>query len=184
MLVFKYGVMGSSKTANAIMMAYDFEQKGLKILFVKPDLENRDGQDLVKSRIGLTRSCILWSNFVKLKLDCIDKIIIDECHFLKEEDIDYLANIVDTTNIDIICFGLKTDFQTKFFSGSKRLMEIADKIEEIENTCWCGKPASVNARIDINKNIIKSGKQVVLGSNDLYVPLCRKHYKENKVYRG
>lgn len=180
-LIFKYGTMGSSKTANAIMMAYDFEHKGLNILFVKPDLENRDGDNIVKSRIGLTRECTLWSSFRLMDLTPIDKIIVDEAHFLTEEDIDYLSNIVDSLDIDVICYGLRTDFQTHLFSGSKRLLEIADKIEEVENTCWCGKHAIINARIDQNRNIIKDGDQIVLGGDDVYVAVCRKHYKENII---
>ena len=181
MLIFKYGTMGSSKTANAIMMAYDFEHKGLNILFVKPDVENRDGSTVVKSRIGLERECTLWSNFKLLPLTNIDKIIVDECHFLLEEDIDYLASIVDEFGIDIICYGLRTDFKTNLFSGAKRLMEIADKIEEIENTCWCGHKAIINARIDTNLNVVRDGDQIVLGGDDVYIALCRKHYNSNEI---
>ena len=114
MLIFKYGTMGSSKTANAIMTAYNFETTGLKTLFVKPDLENRDGDTLVKSRIGLVRECILWSDFAEMDISDVDKIIIDECHFLKKENIDYLSDIVDIYGIDVICFGLRSDFKTKF----------------------------------------------------------------------
>ncbi len=181
MLIFKYGTMGSSKTANAIMMAYDFEHRGLKILFVKPDIECRDGVTKVKSRIGLERECILWSNFQLMSLANIDKIIVDEAHFLNEEDVEYLANISDTYDIDVICFGLRTDFQTHLFTGSKRLMELADRLEEIENTCWCGKKAIINARIDQNRNVVKEGDQILLGGDGVYVPLCRKHYNANLI---
>lgn len=180
MLIFKYGTMGSSKTANAIMTAYNFEIKGLNTLFVKPDLENRDGNTIVKSRIGLTKECILWSNFKDMNLSGIDKIIIDEAHFLEEEDINYLGDIVDNFNIDIICFGLRSDFKTQLFEGSKRLFEIADKLEEIENNCWCGQKAIINARLDKNKNVVLDGDQIVLGDS-IYVPLCRKHYKLNMI---
>ena len=181
MLIFKYGTMGSSKTANAIMTAYNFETKGLKTLFVKPDLENRDGDTLVKSRIGLVRECILWSDFAEMDISDVDKIIIDECHFLKKENIDYLSDIVDIYGIDVICFGLRSDFKTNLFEGSKRLFEIADKLEEIENNCWCGQKAIINARLAKNKNVVLDGDQIVLGGDNIYVPLCRKHYKENTI---
>lgn len=181
MLIFKYGTMGSSKTANAIMTAYNFETKGLNIVFVKPNLENRDGETIVKSRIGLERECVLWSDFISMNLDNINKIIIDEAHFLKKEDIDFLGKLVDTLNIDIICFGLRGDFKLELFEGSKRLFEIADKLEEIENNCWCGNKAIINARIDKNKNVIYEGEQIVLGGDELYVPLCRKHYYLNQI---
>ena len=184
MLIFKYGTMGSSKTANAIMTAYNFETKGLKTLFVKPDLENRDGDTLVKSRIGLVRECILWSDFAEMDISDVDKIIIDECHFLKKENIDYLSDIVDIYGIDVICFGLRSDFKTNLFEGSKRLFEIADKLEEIENNCWCGQKAIINARLDKNKNVVLDGDQIVLGGDNIYVPLCRKHYKEKALIRG
>lgn len=181
MLIFRYGTMSSSKTANAIMTAYDFEHRGLNIIFVKPDLENRDGETIVKSRIGLERECTLWSNFKLMSVDNVDKIIVDEAHFLHAEDIDYLANISDEYNIDVICYGLKTDFQTHLFEGSKRLLELADRIEEIENTCWCGHKAIINARIDKNKNVVKDGDQIMLGGSDVYISLCRKHYNSNEI---
>lgn len=181
MLIFRYGTMGSSKTANAIMHAWDYEHRGLKILFVKPSMENRDGINLIKSRIGLSRECILWDTFIKKDLSKINKIIIDEAQFLTKENIDYLADLVDKLNIDIICYGLRTDFQLHFFEGSQRLFEIADKLEELETTCWCGCKAIVNARINEDGNIIKDGNQIMLGGNDKYIALCRKHYNLNQL---
>ena len=181
MLTFRYGVMGSSKTANALILEYQCRTKGLNVILVKPDTDTRDGKDIIKSRIGLERKCVLMSELLKKKSFAdIDKIIVDEAQFLSEKEVEWLAKMSDKHDIDVICFGLKTDFRTKFFPGSKRLMELADRLEEIENTCWCGEKAVVNARVK-DGHVCYDGQQVVLGGDELYVALCRKHYYEDKV---
>ena len=150
--------------------------------FVKPDLENRDGDTIVRSRIGLTKECILWSDFVNMDIEDIDKIIIDEAHFLKTEDIDYLGDIVDKYNIDVICFGLKTNYKSKLFEGSKRLVELADKFTKLETICSCGIKARFNAR-KIDGKYVFSGKEIMVDNkeNVEYVPLCGKCYYEKVI---
>jgi len=176
--------MGSSKTANALMTRYNFIENGKTVLLVKPDVEARDGVLKIKSRIGLEAECILWSDFIKLyekgNLIDYDAVIVDEVQFLKEENIDLLAEVVDTLKIPVLCYGLRTDFTTHLFEGSKRLMEIADIIEEVRTICWCGKRACVNTRIDDKGNIIRTGQQIEMGGNEKYKSLCRIHYKEGK----
>ena len=183
-LYFRYGAMGSSKTANALMTRYNFIEKGKNVLLVKPDIETRDEKKKIKSRIGLEVECILWSDLQSYDDKMIkefDVIIVDEAQFLSESDIDQLANIVDEYLIPVLCYGLRTDFTSHLFPGSKRLMEVADEIQELKTICWCGKSAGMNARIDKNGNIIRDGEQILLGANDIYVSLCRKHYKEGKI---
>lgn len=183
-LFFRYGAMGSSKTANALMTRYNFIEKGKNVLLIKPDIETRDGRKKIRSRIGLEAECILWSEFQKYDEQSIrelDAVIVDEAQFLSEADIDRLSDIVDEYRIPVICFGLRIDFTSHLFSGSKRLMELADEIEELKTVCWCGNGANMNARIDENGNIIRRGEQVSMGANDKYVSLCRKHYKEGKI---
>ena len=118
--------------------------------------------------------------------DC-NVIIVDECQFLTEQQIDELRAIVNDRNVPVMCFGLRTDFQTKLFPGSRRLMELADEIQEIKTMCDCGAKATVNARIDSSGHIITQGAQVVLGGNDSYIAMCHKCYvrgiRENRVIR-
>lgn len=189
-LYFRYGAMGSSKTANALMVRYNYLEKGKKPLLLKPAIENRDGETTIVSRIGLSAECETVENFFwrlrcttipKNTLSKYDVIIVDEAQFLRAEDIDNLAKIVDECNITVICYGLKTDFTGSLFEGSKRLVELADIIEEIPTICWCGKKAKFNARINDGK-IVYTGKQIMMGGNDSYVSLCRKHYFEGKLH--
>ena len=125
--------------------------------------------------------------FQRVKLGKCDVIIVDECQFLTQEQIDQLRAIVDEHNIPVMCFGLRTDFQTKLFPGSLRLMEVADTIQEIKTICDCGAKATVNARIDSTGHIITHGAQVVLGGNDSYIAMCHKCYvrgiRENRVIK-
>ena len=188
-LYFRYGAMGSSKTANLLMVRYNYIEKGKKPLLLKPKIENRDGEKEIKSRIGLEAECefvedFLWnlrcsSNPIN-DLKQYDVIIVDEVQFLKAEEIDDLAKIVDKVNISVICYGLRTDFTGHLFEGSKRLMELADVIEEIPTICWCGKKAQFNARIYDGK-IVRTGEQVLMGGNESYISLCRKHFFEGKI---
>ena len=182
-LYFFYGVMGSSKTAQALMANYNYEYQGQHPLLVKTDTDTRDGKMIVRSRIGIERSCVLLSDICALPLSYMkqfDAIIVDEIQFATKQQIDFLSDIVDFAEVLVMCYGLRTDFQGNLFEGSKRLMEVADKIQEIKTTCWCGKKATFNARFD-EDGIIKSGDQVQLGGNDSYIGLCRLHYKMGAI---
>ena len=180
-LVFRYGAMGASKTANALMVRYNYSEKGMKAILLKPACEMRDGEKILRSRIGLSAECNTVEEFFKNPDYSVDCIIVDEAQFLSAGDIDRLSEIVDKKNITVICYGLRTDFQSHFFEGSRRLMEIADNIEEVPTICWCGKKARFNARIDKEGKIVRTGEQFKLGSNDQYVSLCRKHYRDGKI---
>ena len=179
-LYFRYGAMGSSKTANALMVRYNYLEKGKKVELLKPDIENRDGKMKIKSRVGLEAECKYVSTFLREFLSSpyeLDAIIIDEAQFMNEKEVEDFAYIVDIFDIPVICYGLRTDFQTKLFPGSKRLLELADVIEEIPTICFCGKKAQFNARI-IDGKVALLGDQVMMGGNDSYVSLCRKHYRK------
>ncbi|MBP7059945.1 MAG: thymidine kinase [Lachnospiraceae bacterium] len=190
-LYFRYGAMGSSKTANALMVRYNYMEKGQNALLLKPEVDNRDGEMVIKSRIDLSSACETVENFLKTaeknwflekdgSWENYDCIIIDESNFLSASDVDKLAEIVDVFNIPIICYGLRTDFTGHLFEGSKRLMEIADKIEEVPTVCWCGHRAHFNARVSDGK-IVRDGEQVMMGGNESYVSLCRKHYMNGEI---
>lgn len=189
-LYFRYGAMGSSKTANALMVRYNYIEKGQKVILLKPKVENRDGYNIIKSRIGLSAECELVEDLLEKikqmeksgdKWNDADVIIIDEAQFLNTEQINELARIVDDYHISVICYGLRTDFTSHLFEGAKRLMELADVIEEIPTICWCGKKAQFNARVKDGK-IVRNGAQIEMGGNESYVSLCRKHYMSGKIH--
>ena len=178
-LYFYYGQMGSSKTANALMTHFNYEEVGQKALLCKPKIDNRFGEKVVKSRIGLSHECIFIEELLNLSKEEIqeyDCIIVDEVQFATREQIDFLSDIVDFMNVPVVCYGLRTDFRNKLFPGSERLIAIADTIREVKTVCWCGRKATTVARYNEN-GIVREGAQVVLGANDSYVSLCRKHHK-------
>ena len=175
-LYFRYGAMGSSKTANALMVRFNYMERGKKVLMLKPACENRDGDNVIRSRIGLYAQCKPAEEVLQKGILAVDAVIVDEVQFLKPEYIDKLALYVDEGNIPVICYGLRTDFQGHLFPGSRRLMEIADVIEEIPTICWCGRKAHFNARVQDGK-IIRQGEVFEQGGNEKYISLCRKHYR-------
>lgn len=182
-LYFKYGAMGSSKSAQALITKYNYEERGMKVWLIKPTTDDRDGANVIKSRIGLSAEAQAVSPKDSIKelyaahSDC-DVIIADECQFLTPEQIDELRDIVDEVNLPVMCFGLRTDFVTKLFPGSMRLFEVADSITEIKTICDCGAKATVNARMDDNGRIVTSGDQICIGGNDRYVAMCHKCWKK------
>ena len=193
-LYFKYGAMGSSKTAQALITKYNYEENDLNVWLIKPSADTRDGQQILRSRIGLespvdviTPDMDVCKVFAATKAGHCDVIIVDECQFMTADQIDQLRSIVNDYNIPVMCFGLRTDFQTRLFPGSLRLMEIADTIQEIKTICDCGAKATVNARIDGEGHIVTEGAQVVLGGNDSYIAMCHKCYirgiREHKVIK-
>ena len=193
-LYFKYGAMGSSKTAQALITKYNYEENDLNVWLIKPSADVRDGANILRSRIGLqaqveiiTPQMDVYALFQEHQLHKCDVIIVDECQFLTPEQIDQLRAIVNDFNVPVMCFGLRTDFQTKLFPGSLRLMEVADTIQEIKTICDCGAKATVNARIDGNGHIVTQGAQVFLGGNDAYIAMCHKCYvrgiREHKVIK-
>ena len=177
-LYFKYGTMGSSKTAQALITKFNYEERGMKTVLIKPSVDTRDGKNVCKSRIGLSAEALTVNksvNLFKLIKDMkVDVVIVDECQFLTEDQVDQLADVVMEMDIPVLCFGLRADFQTHLFPGSKRLFEIADSITEIKYICECGSKAVVNARLDENGRIVTEGSQVLIGGNDRYVAMCRK----------
>ena len=192
-LYFKYGAMGSSKTAQALITKYNYEENDLSVWLIKPSADTRDGADILRSRIGLqaqvdiiTPAVDVLELFEQTKKGSCDVIIVDECQFMLPEQIDQLRTIVNDHGIPVLCFGLRTDFQTRLFPGSRRLMELADCIEEIKTMCDCGAKATVNARIN-NGLIVTQGAQVVLGGNDSYIAMCHKCYvagiREKKIIK-
>lgn len=182
-LFFRYGAMGSSKTANALMVEYNYRERGKKAIMAKPMTDTRDGELIIKSRIGLELPCMLVEDLVQLpesKLLEYDCVIVDEAQFCTKEQIEFFVHLVDDFNIPVICYGLRADFRNELFEGSLWLLAWADIIEEIKTVCWCGKAAKCNARFN-DEGIIREGDQVCLGGNSSYIALCRKHWKEGNL---
>ncbi len=178
-LYFKYGAMGSSKTANALMARFNYEERGQQALLVKPRMDTRDGDHQVVSRIGLTHPCIYFDELRCLTIMELQQnacIIVDEAQFLTRDDVMYLVYIVDDLDIPVMCYGLRADFKGDLFPGSEALLVMADKLEEVKTVCWCGRKALFNARFDADGKVLKEGAQVELGANDRYISLCRRHW--------
>ena len=184
-LYFRYGVMGSSKSAQALITKFNYEEQGMRVWLIKPAADTRYGTDIVRSRIGLeqtgdviTEEMNLFEIFRDREKEFNDVIIADEAQFLTPAHIEQLRDIVDNYNVPVFCFGLRTDFRTKMFPGSARLFELADSVSELKTVCTCGGKAMVNARIDGEGNVITEGAQIMLGGNESYRPMCYKCWKK------
>lgn len=190
-LYFRYGTMGSAKTALLLTMAYNFEERKMPYKCLKPVIDTRDAENVIRSRIGIERECD-WiysdtdlyryaKDLFEQKGVMVDWFLVDEAQFLTAEQVDQLSRVVDDFGCNVICFGLRTDFQTKLFEGSRRLFEIADTIDEIKSTCSCGHKTIVNARIDSNGAIVVEGEQVEIGGDERYIAVCRKCWRNKRI---
>lgn len=179
-LYFRYGAMGSSKTANAIMVQYNYRERGQNALMLKPRLDNRDGDNIVGSRSGLTARCRFVEELDSIDVSKYDCLIVDEAQFMTKAQVQKLADIVDDYNIPVICYGLRADFQGNLFEGSHWLLAWADTIEEIKTVCWCGRKATCNTRV-FNGRVTKEGQQIMLGGSESYVALCRRHWQRGEL---
>lgn len=186
-LTFHYGTMNSGKSAQLQLKAHNFEERKVPFIIIKSTIDTRDGNNVVHSRPLGDKECITvkpsenlfkivsteLTNRGKLKY-----VLVDEAQFLTAKQVDQLSDVVDFLDIDVICYGLRSDFKTHLFTGSKRLFEIADNFKEIESTCECGEKNMFNARVDANGNVVTKGKQIEVGGEDKYLAMCRKCYKE------
>lgn len=189
-LYFKYATMSAGKSLYLLSNAYNLETGGIPFICLKPSVDTRDGVGVIKSRAGLSRECTTFDRTINL-YDWVKAlrvewslngyssakfIFIDEAQFMTKEQVDQVAHIVDNFDINVICYGLRTDFTLNLFEGSKRLFELADDIEEIKISCHCERKAIVNARIDEDGKVVTDGEQIMIGGNDMYMPMCRKCY--------
>ena len=183
--------MGSAKTALLLTQAYNFEERGMQYLCMKPAIDNREKNNVIRSRIGIERECS-WiypemdiyeylKGMFETTLQVKDWLLIDEAQFLSAQQIDQLARIVDDYGVNVVCYGLRTDFQSHLFEGSRRLFELADSIDEIKSTCSCGRKTIINARIDSLGNVLTDGNQVEIGGDDKYVALCRRCWRNRRL---
>lgn len=188
-LYFKYGAMGSSKSAQALITKFNYEELGMSVWLIKPSTDTRDGADIIRSRIGLeSRAQVITPEQDITEAYRLagkhDVIIADEAQFFTPEQIEQLRELVDDEDLPVLCFGLRTDFLTRFFPGAQRLMELADSLTEIKTVCACGRKATVNARLDSQGHVVTKGDQVLLGGNDSYVAMCHKCWKQKIREQG
>ena len=192
-LYFRYGTMGSAKTALLLTTAYNFEERKMDYVCMKPVIDDREKDSVIRSRIGIERRCC-WiypnTNMYQMLVEMFESegrlmewVLIDESQFLTAEQVDQLAQVVDDYGVNVMCYGLRTDFQTHLFEGSRRLFELADTIDEIKSTCTCGRKTIVNARIDRNGDVILDGEQVEIGGDDKYMAMCRRCYRNRRCER-
>ena len=179
-LYFRYGAMGSSKTANAIMVRHNYLERGQRVLMLKPRLDNRDGETMIASRSGLRCECHFIEDLDRFNVRDYDCLIVDEAQFLTRAQVERLVRVVDIDNVPVIAYGLRCDFRNELFEGSQWLLAWADTIEEVKTICWCGKKAVCNARV-IDGKVAREGEQIVLGGSESYVSLCRRHWAQGRL---
>jgi len=190
-LYFRYGTMGSAKTALLLTTAYNFEERKMSYICMKPYVDNREKKNVIRSRIGIERECH-WiypdtdlyqfaQELFEKAMEVTDWFLVDEAQFLTATQVDQLSRIVDDYGSNVICYGLRTDFKTRLFEGSRRLFEIADTIDEIKSTCTCGHKTIVNARIDSNGDFVEDGAQVEIGGDERYIAVCRKCWRNRRI---
>ena len=174
--------------------AYNFEERGMSYRCFKPIIDTRDQKNVIRSRIGIERECG-WiypetDMFTEVRDMIINHapqpewILIDEAQFLTTQQVDQLARLVDTYGVNVICYGLRTDFRAELFEGAKRLFEIADTIDEIKSTCSCGRKTIINARIDSHGEIITEGEVVEIGGNERYMAVCRNCWRNKRIAKS
>lgn len=188
-LYYRYSTMNAGKSIELIKVAYNYEERGKNVMVLVPAVDDRFGEGMVTSRLGVQRSAmsiadetnileLFLTENSKKKIDCL---LVDECQFLKKHHVQELTEIVDSFDVPVLAYGLKNDFRNELFEGSYYFLVYADKIEEIKTICWCGKKATMVARV-VDDKIVKTGEQVVIGGNDMYVSLCRKHYNDGRLH--
>jgi thymidine kinase len=187
-LYFRYSTMNAGKSIELIKVAYNYEERGKRVLVFTPSIDNRSGVGIVSSRIGIQRDALPISDDTNLlevfmkenAREQVDCVLIDECQFLRKHHIQELVEIVDSCDVPVLAYGLKNDFRNELFEGSYYLLIYADKIEEIKTICWCGRKATMVARV-VDGKFVKEGQQIVVGGMDMYVSLCRKHYNDGRL---
>ena len=187
---FKFSPMEAGKSAMLLIEAYNFEKRNINILCMKPSIDNRESIDKISSRIGIEKECfVIYPNYdiyaIVKKIISLNEnnnklqwILVDESQFLTSEQVEQFRAIVDDFDINVMCYGLRTDFQTHLFEGSRRLFELADDIDELKISCSCGRKAIFNARFNENGELVVNGEQILIGGEDKYKPMCSKCYRE------
>ncbi len=185
-LYFYYSAMNAGKSTSLLQSSYNYQERGMRTLVLTAAIDNRFGLGKVSSRIGLSSPAELYKSDTDLLRLITDEhrgqtlhcVLIDESQFLTRLQVEQLTDVVDKLDIPVLCYGLRTDFQGELFSGSRYLLAWADKLVELKTICHCGRKANQTLRLDEQGRALHDGAQVVIGGNERYVSVCRKHYKE------
>ena len=187
-LYFRYSCMGAGKSIDLLKVAFNYEERDYKVMLITAEIDDRYEKGKITTRIGLSKDAYMFNNDTNLfnlcqSLDYVPAcILVDEAQFLNRNHVDQLSDLVDYLDIPVICYGLRSDFRNELFEGSKALLSIADKIEELKTICECGKKATCNMRV-LNGKVVTSGNQVFIGDLE-YKSVCRKCYKERVKIDG
>ena len=185
-LHFRYGAMNAGKSTQLLQVRHNYHERQQRTLLLKPHLDDRDGEDLVAPRIGIApvrvdalvrpdtqvRELVERDRQAHGRLDCV---LVDEAQFLRPEQVMQLCEVTDFLGVPVMCYGLRADFRGELFPGSAALLALADSIEELRTICWCGRKATMNARV-LDGHVLRKGPQVLIGGNESYTSLCRKHW--------
>lgn len=185
-LYFYYSAMNAGKSTALLQSSYNYQERGMRTVVYTAEIDNRFGAGKVSSRIGLSSPARLFNQHTSLfddikaqhQQDAVHCVLVDECQFLTREQVYALSEVVDELDIPVLCYGLRTDFRGELFGGSQYLLAWSDKLVELKTVCFCGRKASMVLRLDHEGRPDNKGEQVVIGGNERYVSVCRKHYKE------
>lgn len=188
-LYFKYAAMNSGKSTQLLQAEYNYAERGMHPVLLTAKLDHRAGEGKIASRLGIASPAhtfdtatdiFAYISFIHAEKK-IDALFVDEAQFLTEAQVMQCAHLVDDLDIPVLCYGLKTDFRGKLFAGSEALLRMADNIEEIKAICWCGKKATMTARLTAEGNMVTEGAQIAIGGNDMYTSVCRKHFMRREA---
>ena len=189
-LYFYYSAMNAGKTTTLLQSSYNYQERGMRTLLFIPIIDTRYEVGTITSRIGLAADAIAFDNkfdfytYIKKMIkdpEPVKCVLVDEAQFLTKDQVLQLSNVADTLGIPVLTYGLRSDFMGEPFEGSKYLLAWAEELNEIKTICHCGRKATMNARVDEKGRMVQAGAQVEIGGNDLYVPLCHKHFKTEDI---
>ncbi|WP_130835148.1 thymidine kinase [[Erwinia] mediterraneensis] len=185
-LYFYYSAMNAGKSTALLQSSYNYQERGMRTLVYTAEIDDRFGSGKVSSRIGLSSPASLFNSATDIAADIaaahahqsVHCVLVDESQFLTREQVKGLSDVVDELDIPVLCYGLRTDFRGELFTGSHYLLAWADKLVELKTICHCGRKATMVLRLDSEGKPFSEGEQVVIGGNERYISVCRKHYKQ------
>ncbi|MBT3470504.1 MAG: thymidine kinase [Opitutae bacterium] len=185
-LFFYYSSMNAGKSTTLLQSSHNYQERGMRTLILTPEVDDRFGQGIVRSRIGLEAKAVLFSKKedllqvakTELETGALHCVLVDEAQFLTQDQVSQLCRVVDQLEIPVLAYGIRTDFQGELFEGSRHLLAWADNLVEIKTICHCGRKATMVVRLDADGKAVKEGTQIEIGGNDRYLSLCRRHFHE------
>ena len=186
-LYFYYSAMNAGKTTTLLQSSHNYAERGMTTLLLKPLIDDREGLNVIRSRVGLEADAmnfekddnLLQTIEVQHKTKSLNCVLVDEAQFLTRDQVIQLGDVVDRLEIPVLCYGLRTDFLGELFEGSRSLLAWADELREIKTVCHCGKKAIMTVRLNEEGKPLQAGEQIQIGGNESYVSMCRRHFKSS-----